>query len=156
MEQQDNAKGSLDGGGGGGGAGGAGGGGAGEVVTPAAVRDGIAFLRRRLCGTPPGAANLHCSSPLLPEQDRNFRHLQQLMAESVEHGYNNSVLLLGPPGCGKSMILEQVLAHLELQFKDRVSPVRSDIDSKSEEKVLCTCCLSTGNKRRPQQFHALP
>ncbi len=72
MEQQDNAKGSLDGGGGGGG-GGAGGGGAGEVVTPAAVRDGIAFLRRRLCGTPPGAANLHCSSPLLPEQDRNFR-----------------------------------------------------------------------------------
>lgn len=66
MEQQDNAKGSLDGGGGGGGDGGAG-----EVVTPAAVRDGIAFLRRRLCGTPPGT--LHCSSPLLPEQDRNFR-----------------------------------------------------------------------------------
>ncbi|CAM6011688.1 unnamed protein product [Sphagnum balticum] len=119
MEQQDNARGSLDGGGGGGG-----GGGAGEVVTPAAVKDGIAFLRRRLCGTPPGAASLHCSSPLLPEQDRNFRHLQQLMAESVEHGYNNSVLLLGPRGCGKSMILEQVLAHLELQFKDRVSPVR--------------------------------
>jgi origin recognition complex subunit 4 len=46
------------------------------------------------------------------------------MAESVEHGYNNSVLLLGPRGCGKSMILEQVLAHLELQFKDRVSLVR--------------------------------
>ncbi|CAK9199021.1 unnamed protein product [Sphagnum troendelagicum] len=46
------------------------------------------------------------------------------MAESVEHGYNNSVLLLGPRGSGKSMILEQVLAHLELQFEDRVSPVR--------------------------------
>jgi len=32
------------------------------------------------------------------------------MAESVEHGYNNSVLLLGPPGCGKSMVSLSVQA----------------------------------------------
>jgi predicted AAA+ superfamily ATPase len=38
------------------------------------------------------------------------RHLQQLMAESVEHGYNNSVLLLGPRGCGKSMVSLSVQA----------------------------------------------
>ncbi|XP_010232145.1 origin of replication complex subunit 4 isoform X1 [Brachypodium distachyon] len=57
-----------------------------------------AVLRKRLCDP----AFVH--SPLKSSPDTNYSKLKYLVASSVSEACNNSVLLLGPRGCGKGAV----------------------------------------------------
>jgi len=92
------------------------------VNNAAAVEEAVSFLRKRICGmawSKPGVPVL----PLLPETDEISRDLEAFLTETVENGHNNSVLLLGPRGCGKTMVSERVLVRLQRLFPDRISVV---------------------------------
>lgn len=66
-------------------------------------------LRERLCGEE------------LPEEpegvDAQHKHLLELLRRTALHGESNSVLLVGPRGAGKTMLLKSVLKEL-LKDKD--------------------------------------
>ncbi|CAM6089886.1 unnamed protein product [Calypogeia fissa] len=93
----------------------------GNPVCREAVNACVAFLRRRLCG---GVAAPLQSLPLLPDAESNQRKLQDLLSHTILDAYNNSALLLGPRGCGKTLVLERVLADLQVQHPDRFITVR--------------------------------
>lgn len=82
-----------------------------------AVEDAVTLLRRRLCDN----SSLEL---LLPDAAENYSKLQYLLSNTVTDTCNNSVLLLGPRGCGKSMVLERVLKELQCQHPDMISVVR--------------------------------
>ncbi|KAL9260725.1 Origin of replication complex subunit 4-like protein [Drosera capensis] len=50
--------------------------------------------------------------------------LGPLTATTVTETCNNSVLLLGPRGCGKSVVLELVIADLLAEFPDMISVIK--------------------------------
>ncbi|MCO5611933.1 hypothetical protein L7F22_066192 [Adiantum nelumboides] len=76
----------------------------------------ISLLRSRLCGR---------SEPLLlPEAQENERKLYELLSETVRNASNNSILLLGPRGCGKSLVLNRVMVEIQHEYPERVSVVR--------------------------------
>ncbi|KAH9307834.1 hypothetical protein KI387_035745, partial [Taxus chinensis] len=83
----------------------------------AAIEDALTLLRRRLCDS----SSLEL---LLPHAAENYSKLQYLLSNTVTTTCNNSVLLLGPRGCGKSMVLERVLKALQHQHPDMISIVR--------------------------------
>lgn len=82
-----------------------------------AIEDAVTLLRRRLCDN----SSLQL---LLPDAAENYSKLQYLLSNTVTNTCNNSVLLLGPRGCGKSMVLERVLKELQCQHPDMISVVR--------------------------------
>lgn len=96
----------------------------GIMVSEEEVVEAVSFLRRRLCAavweTGVGAAG----PPLLPDVEKNCRNLEACLIGTIENGSNNSVLLLGPRGSGKTLVTERVLAHLQRTFPERVSVVR--------------------------------
>ena len=52
------------------------------------------------------------------------KKLHDLLTSTIETGHNNSILLLGPRGTGKTLVLEKVLENLEKEHeKDGESPV---------------------------------
>lgn len=83
----------------------------------AIVSKAITLLRSRLCGM----SHPHL---LLPDAQENKRKLFELLSQTVHHATNNSVLLLGPRGCGKSMVLNEVVAEIQQQYPERLSFVR--------------------------------
>ncbi|KAL2641822.1 hypothetical protein R1flu_009409 [Riccia fluitans] len=85
------------------------------------VNDAVTLLRRRLCG---GLNQPLEQLSLLPEAEVNRKHLHDLLTQTIVNAYNNSALLLGPRGCGKSLVLERVLADLQSTYPERFSIVR--------------------------------
>ncbi|KZV37942.1 origin recognition complex subunit 4-like [Dorcoceras hygrometricum] len=53
-----------------------------------------------------------------------FSKLKYIVSSSVTEACNNSVLLLGPRGCGKNAVLELVLEDLSKEHPDLISVIR--------------------------------
>ncbi|XP_057838913.2 origin of replication complex subunit 4 isoform X1 [Cryptomeria japonica] len=83
----------------------------------ASIEDAVTLFRRRLCDS--SSLDL-----LLPNASENYSKLRYLLSNTVTNTCNNSVLLLGPRGCGKSMVLERVMKELQHQHSDMISIVR--------------------------------
>eukprot|EP00899_Mesostigma_viride_P011862 jgi/Mesvir1/20677/Mv14890-RA.1 len=79
----------------------------------------IALLKNRL-RLPGVSVGPKAFSHLIPHRST----LLGLLSETVVSGHNNSVLLLGPHGTGKSMLLEDVLEELMTTHGGRISVVR--------------------------------
>ncbi|EEC71281.1 hypothetical protein OsI_03294 [Oryza sativa Indica Group] len=77
-----------------------------------------AVLRGRLCDQ----AVVH--SALRSSPDTNYSKLKYLVASSVSEACNNSVLLLGPRGCGKAAVVDMVLDDLKKDHPDAISVIR--------------------------------
>ncbi|BBN01040.1 origin recognition complex subunit 4 [Marchantia polymorpha subsp. ruderalis] len=90
-------------------------------VTREQVNEAVALLRRKLCGG--SNQPLHQLS-LLPDAESNRKQLHDLLSHTIVNAYNNSALLLGPRGCGKTLVLERVLADLQSAYPERFSIVR--------------------------------
>ncbi|XP_066314243.1 origin of replication complex subunit 4-like isoform X3 [Miscanthus floridulus] len=75
-------------------------------------------LRGRLCDP----AFVH--SALRSSPDTNYSKLKYLVASSVSEACNNSVLLLGPRGCGKAAVVDMVLDDLRKEHPDAISVIR--------------------------------
>ncbi|XP_014872827.1 origin recognition complex subunit 4 isoform X1 [Poecilia latipinna] len=62
------------------------------------------ILRKRFC---------HQQLPVKPEGvEAQHKHLAELLKRTVVHGESNSVLIVGPRGAGKTMLLRSVLREL--------------------------------------------
>uniref|UniRef100_A0A804NF43 Origin of replication complex subunit 4 n=1 Tax=Zea mays TaxID=4577 RepID=A0A804NF43_MAIZE len=74
-----------------------------------------AVLRSRLCDP------VFIHSALSSSLDTNYSKLKYLVASSVSEACNNSVLLLGPRGCGKAAVVDMVLDDLKEEHPDAIS-----------------------------------
>jgi len=74
-----------------------------------------AVLRSRLCDP------VFIHSALSSSLDTNYSKLKYLVASSVSEACNNSVLLLGPRGCGKAAVVDMVLDDLNEEHPDAIS-----------------------------------
>ncbi|XP_071927426.1 origin of replication complex subunit 4-like [Coffea arabica] len=82
------------------------------------VEQAVILLRSRLCN-PNFIFTLFSDSP-----DSNYSKLKYIISSSVTESCNNSVLLLGPRGCGKLAVLELVLEDLLREFPDMISVIK--------------------------------
>ncbi|KMZ59469.1 Origin recognition complex subunit 4 [Zostera marina] len=82
------------------------------------VTEASLLLRRRLCD-PSYIHSIFKSSP-----DGNYSKLKFIISNSINEACNNSVLLLGPRGNGKSAVLELVLADLKVEHPGIISVVK--------------------------------
>ncbi|XP_068656685.1 origin of replication complex subunit 4 isoform X2 [Aristolochia californica] len=78
----------------------------------------IALLRSRLCD-PSFIFSFSMNSP-----DSNYSKLKFIISSSITESCNNSMLLLGPRGCGKKAVLELVLRDLQMEYPDMISLVK--------------------------------
>nr|GMD18491.1 origin of replication complex subunit 4 [Ipomoea batatas] len=78
----------------------------------------VVLLRTRICN-PNFIFTLFSDSP-----DSNYSKLKYIVSSSVTEACNNSVLLLGPRGCGKNAVLELVLEALLKEFPDMISVIK--------------------------------
>ncbi|KAI3453082.1 hypothetical protein Pfo_009745 [Paulownia fortunei] len=76
------------------------------------------FLRSRL-SNPSFIFSFSSQSP-----DSNYSKLKYIISSSVTEACNNSVLLLGPRGCGKIPVLELVLEELLKEHPDMISVIK--------------------------------
>ncbi|KAL0408915.1 UNVERIFIED_CONTAM: Origin of replication complex subunit [Sesamum radiatum] len=76
------------------------------------------ILRSRI-STPSFVFSFFSQSP-----DSNHSKLKYIISSSVTEACNNSVLLLGPRGCGKVAVLEIVLEELLKEHPDMISVIR--------------------------------
>ncbi|XP_074377440.1 origin of replication complex subunit 4 isoform X2 [Apium graveolens] len=56
--------------------------------------------------------------------DTNYSKLKFIISSSVTEACNNSVLLLGPRGCGKAAVLELVLDDLLKEYPDMITTIK--------------------------------
>ncbi|KAL8856535.1 MAG: hypothetical protein Q9178_006850 [Gyalolechia marmorata] len=63
-----------------------------------------------------------CSS--LVNLDEEYRKLHQLVAQTVLAGEGNSMLLIGPRGCGKTTLVESVISDLAREHQDDFLVIR--------------------------------
>eukprot|EP00249_Psilotum_nudum_P008140 c21067_g1_i2 orf=228-1559(-) len=84
-------------------------------VSRIAVDAAVAFLRRQSCDA--------SSLDLLPDAEQNRRKLYDLLSETACNACNNSALLLGPRGCGKTVVLNRVVDELQEQYPGRICAV---------------------------------
>ncbi|KAG9440167.1 hypothetical protein H6P81_020332 [Aristolochia fimbriata] len=78
----------------------------------------INLLRSRLCD-PSFIFSKTINSP-----DSNYSKLKFIISSSITESCNNSILLLGPRGCGKNAVLELVLRDLQMVYPDMISLVK--------------------------------
>ncbi|ONK81693.1 uncharacterized protein A4U43_C01F31920 [Asparagus officinalis] len=78
----------------------------------------LALLRSRLCN------RNFVHSAFKSSPDSNYSKLKFLIANSISEACNNSVLLLGPRGCGKSAVVDLVLEDLKAEHPDMITVVR--------------------------------
>ncbi|KAF7079016.1 hypothetical protein CFC21_083330 [Triticum aestivum] len=95
-----------------------------------------AVLRGRLCDP----AFVH--SRLRSSPDTNYSKLKYLVSSSVSEACNNSVLLLGPRGCGKGAVLDMVLEDLKEEHPDAISVIRLNGMLHSDDN-----CATKGKQR---------
>ncbi|XP_074274906.1 origin of replication complex subunit 4 [Silene latifolia] len=82
------------------------------------VEEAITILRSRLCDP------LFTFSLFPNSTDSNYSKLKFIISGSVTEACNNSVLLLGPRGCGKTAVLELVLKDLLNEYPDMISVIK--------------------------------
>ncbi|KAJ0666064.1 putative origin recognition complex subunit 4, P-loop containing nucleoside triphosphate hydrolase [Helianthus annuus] len=82
------------------------------------VEEAIVLLRKRLCD-PDFIFSLFSDSP-----DSNYSKLKFIVSSSVTEACNNSILLLGPRGCGKNAVLDLVLEDLLKEYPDMISVIK--------------------------------
>ncbi|CAI0383313.1 unnamed protein product [Linum tenue] len=82
------------------------------------ARDAQNLLRSRLCN-PSFVFKALSGSP-----DSNYSKLKFILSSSVTEACNNSLLLLGPRGSGKTAVLELVLNDLLEEYPDMISVIR--------------------------------
>lgn len=90
-----------------------------QAAPAAAVGAVHALVRRRLVEPLP-RAEVETS----PELGAHYAKLVSILEGTVVRGENNSALLLGPRGCGKSATLEAALGCLTSRFSDALCVVR--------------------------------
>ncbi|XP_020599620.1 origin of replication complex subunit 4 [Phalaenopsis equestris] len=76
------------------------------------------LLRQRLCDSS------FVYSAFKSTPDGNYSKLKFLISNSIAEACNNSVLLLGPRGCGKGEVVDMVLEELKSDFVEIISVVR--------------------------------
>ncbi|KAK9091385.1 hypothetical protein Sjap_024562 [Stephania japonica] len=84
-----------------------------------AVKAQIEF-RRRICDRK-SIFSIFSESP-----NSNYSKLKFIVSNSVTEGCNNSVLLLGPRGCGQKEVLDLVIEDLKAEYHDMISVVKLD------------------------------
>ncbi|KAF7808814.1 origin of replication complex subunit 4 [Senna tora] len=62
--------------------------------------------------------------PLHESPDSNYSKLKFMISSSITEACNNSILLLGPRGSGKSAVLELVIGDLLADYPDMISVIR--------------------------------
>ena len=104
-------------------------------------------LRARVAGT--GGAERGAGSGGVGNLEGHVEELVQLVTRTVETGENNSALLVGPRGCGKSTVAQEALDRLGARFGDRVCVARLHGLVHDEQKVALKeiarqLCLANG------------
>ncbi|KAK1351285.1 Origin of replication complex subunit 4 [Heracleum sosnowskyi] len=56
--------------------------------------------------------------------DTNYSKLKFIISSSITEACNNSILLLGPRGCGKAAVLELVLDDLLKEYPDMITAIK--------------------------------
>ncbi|XP_058091793.1 origin of replication complex subunit 4 [Magnolia sinica] len=84
----------------------------------AAAEKALILLRSRLCNPN------FLFTPLSDSPDSNYSKLKFIITNSITEACNNSLLLLGPRGCGKTAVLELVLRDLNVEYPNMISLVR--------------------------------
>ncbi|GAB4829871.1 origin recognition complex subunit 4 [Ancistrocladus abbreviatus] len=83
-----------------------------------AGEEALILLRSRLCN--PEFIYSHLSA----SPDSNYSKLKSMVSGSVTEACNNSILLLGPRGCGKAAVMELVIRDLLTEYPDMISVIR--------------------------------
>ncbi|XP_048502412.1 origin of replication complex subunit 4 isoform X2 [Beta vulgaris subsp. vulgaris] len=89
--------------------------------TPA--EEALILLRSRLCDPHAVFSLLSASS------DSNYSKLKFIISSSIAEACNNSVLLLGPRGCGKTAVLQLVLNNLLAEYPDMISVCWAEVSA---------------------------
>ncbi|KAL8128970.1 hypothetical protein V2J09_018125 [Rumex salicifolius] len=82
------------------------------------AEEALVLLRSRICDPH------YIFSALSSSPDSNYSKLKFIISGSVTEACNNSVLLLGPRGCGKAAVLELVLRDLLAEYPDMICVIR--------------------------------
>ncbi|KAK9277090.1 hypothetical protein L1049_006629 [Liquidambar formosana] len=82
------------------------------------AEEALILLRSRLCNPN------YIFTPFSDSPDSNYSKLKFIISSSVTEACNNSILLLGPRGCGKIAVLELVLRDLLVEHPDMISVIR--------------------------------
>lgn len=106
------------------------------VVVDARPGDAAArFLRRRLLASSGDAAPSSEALEFCPELRDHQRHLVDILSDTITGGQNNSVLLVGARGAGKTLVLDSALRQLRETHGTGVLPVRLNGMLHSDERV---------------------
>ena len=106
------------------------------VVVDARPGDAAArFLRRRLLASSGDAAPSSEALDFCPELRDHQRHLVDILSDTITGGQNNSVLLVGARGAGKTLVLDSALRQLRETHGTGVLPVRLNGMLHSDERV---------------------
>ncbi|PWA73960.1 origin of replication complex subunit 4 [Artemisia annua] len=84
----------------------------------AAAEEAVVLLRTRICN-PNFIFSLFNDS-----SDSNYSKLKFIVSSSVTEACNNSILLLGPRGCGKIAVLDLVLEDLLKEYPEMISVIK--------------------------------
>lgn len=87
---------------------------------PTPTTEALNHLRSKICDRT-SVFSFFSDSP-----DSNFSKLKFIISNSINEGCNNSVLLLGPRGCGQQEVLNLVLEDLKVEYPEIISAVRLD------------------------------
>lgn len=103
-----------------------------DLEVPQKLQRSISKLQRLLKATPIHSVNLFKSDlaqglvsggPLV-HLDDEYRKVQQLVTQTVLAGEGNSMIIVGPRGCGKTALVETVLADLAKDHHEDFITVR--------------------------------
>ena len=106
------------------------------VVVDARPGDAAArYLRGRLLASSGDAAPRETALDFCPELREHQRHLADILTDTITGGQNNSVLLVGARGSGKTLVLDSALRQLREAHGDGVLPVRLNGMLHADERV---------------------
>lgn len=80
--------------------------------------EALSLLRNQICNPK------FVFAPLTQLPDGNFSKLKFIISSSLTEACNNSVLLLGPRGCGQIPVLELVLEDLLKEYPDMITVIK--------------------------------
>ncbi|KAJ9708311.1 hypothetical protein PVL29_000388 [Vitis rotundifolia] len=82
------------------------------------AEDALILFRSRICNPN------FVFTPFSDSPDSNYSKLKFIISSSVTEACNNSILLLGPRGSGKTAVLELVIRDLLAEHADMISVIR--------------------------------
>lgn len=95
----------------------------------------VRYLRGRLLASSGDAAPREGALDFCPELREHQRHLADILTDTITGGQNNSVLLVGARGSGKTLVLDSALRQLREAHGDGVLPVRLNGMLHADERV---------------------